>query len=214
MSITTKSSTTRLLTLIAFFLAVGVLSLRTVDLFTAAPAAQTVGHSTERALTNLLEPIVGTGNVRVAIRGAPERSFLILVNAPRTQTAASEIAASDIRAVIAASTGFQAERDTLTITQIPFARSVSGQLSTLDMLEFIGLGLLCAALLVVLISPAQTETSQPETRPATDPIRPRPVAITPTDENVDRAGNLAANDPLGTARLIRKWMGSSEGGNA
>ena len=221
MSITTKSPTTRLLTLIAFFLAVGVLSLRTVDLFTAAPTAETARPSAERTLSNLLEPITGKGNVRVAINGAPEKSYLILINGPRTPSAASEITASDVRAVIAASTRFRADRDTLTITQLPFAHSASGQLTTLDVLEFVGLGLLCGALLLILISPNQAIVRDAAAHPSDNPAVPRPVPVSAppapvpvADENIGRAGDLAANDPLGTARLIRKWMGASEGGNA
>lgn len=220
MALATRTPTTRILTLVALFMAAGVLSLRAVDLFTGPAQVSGVGSANEQALTGLLEPITGAGNVRVAIRGKPVRTFLILVNGEQTATQTSQSVKRDIETIVTAATGYKPERDILTISQFPFAKGAGGELSALEMVEFTALALLCALLIALLAAPARASVKveddkrvQADMPPANlHVVKPEPVLA--ADNDIDRAAQIAANDPSGTVRLIREWIGESEGGRS
>ena len=224
MTRTPIAPTTRLLTLMALFLAVGVLSLRAGDLFTAAPETVHAGTAKERSLTRLLEPVLGEGKVRVAIHGTGEQSILVLHDAPRLPTPDSTPLSEDIRTILSASGGFVEGRDQLTIKPMPFVTAKARPLGPLQLAELMALGLLCAALLASLVMPreraraARTLAEEPDdTRPARQPVATRRAEAMPLSDipaPVREAGHVAANDPDGTARLIRKWMGPGQGGQA
>ena len=156
---TTKTPTTRILTLIALFLAAGVLSVRGADLFTAPVQAPQSGSATEQSLINLLEPIAGSGNIRVSVQGSFDRTVLVLFNGPQVATEASEAITLEIETITKAALALDPARDTLTLSQFPFATTSQASISSLEMAELVGLGLLCALLTVMLIAPpSRTDT--------------------------------------------------------
>ncbi len=218
MVLASRTPSLRALTLLALILAVGVLSLRAIDLFTGAPEPAASTSKAEQTLTGLLEPVTGAGNVRVAIEGISPRTFLILVNGPEAPDETSTITAERIEAIVLAGTGFQADRDGLTISQFPFASGIGAEISTLKLAEFTGLSLLCTLLLVLIAMPRQPATvSQSDTsdKPKRQPASLRlvePQTAPAADTDIDRAAQIAASDPGGTARLIRAWISDSDGG--
>ncbi len=220
MAMTTKTPTTRILTLIALFLAAGVLSVRAADLFTAPVQAPQSGSATEQSLINLLEPIAGAGNIRVSIHGRFERTVLVLFNGPQAATAASEAIMLEIETITKAALALDTTRETLTLSQFPFATTSQASISSLKMAELVGLGLLCALLTVMLISPPGRADAEHKALPQDVTAQPgnlRLVKETPAaqvDTDIDRAAQIAVNDPSGTAQLIRQWIGDGEGGKA
>lgn len=221
MTRTPIAPTTRFLTLMALFLAVGVLLLRANDLFTGSPDPVQAGTAKERSLIRLLEPVVGADKVRVAIQGSSEQTYLVLYDAPRQTTPESAQIATDIQDIIIATGGFSEGVDRLTIRPVAFANTKASALTGLQLAELMALGLLCTALIASLLSPRSVAASRPvaqaDTPPARAPAPPQRAEIMPLAEPatpVREAGNIAANDPDGTARLIRKWMNSSQGGSA
>ena len=217
---TTKTPTTRFLTLIALFLAAGVLSVRAVDLFTAPTQAPQTGSTTEQALTSLLEPVAGPGNIRVSVQGSFDRTVLILFNGPKVATTASEALTLEIETITMAALALDAARDTLTLSQFPFVNTSQVTITSLEMAELVGLGLVCVLLTIMLIAPPSQTVADQKTQPqdiAPPPNTLRLVKDAPApqvDAEIDRAAEIAVNDPTGTARLIRQWIGDSEGGKA
>jgi len=215
---TTKTPTTRILTLIALFLAAGVLSIRAADLFTTPAQAPQNGSATERSLINLLEPVAGTGNIRVSIHGRFDRTVLVLFNGPQVATEDSEAITLEIETITKAALALDTARETLTLSQFPFATTSQASISSLEMAELVGLGLLCALLTVMLIAPPSRTDAEHKTLPqdvTAQPSNLRLVKEPPAaqvDAEIDRAAQIAVNDPTGTARLIRQWIG--EGGKA
>jgi flagellar biosynthesis/type III secretory pathway M-ring protein FliF/YscJ len=216
MSALHKTPTTRILTLAALTLAAGVFCLRAVDLFSGGVQPANIGSALEQELTHLIEPVAGQGNVRVSVKGGDTRTYLILLNGPQLTAEQPSVLKTNAEAIIKSAAPYNAAKDTLTLSQFPFAQSVSGELTTLEIAEFSGLGLICILLLAGLVQPAsrQTEprtqtTVAPETVPAEAPVRipARPIA------EPNRAAELAANDPDGTVRVLRAWMNDT-GGNA
>ncbi len=213
MTATDRTPTTRILTLAAIIIAAGVLSIRAFDLF-GSIQSEPVGNSTERELTYLLEPIAGEGEVRVTISGRETKSILIMLNGEvGTDLRAKRL---QIENVLIASIGYVPEKDTLTLTQFPFARGIGGTLTPLQMAEFTSLGLLCILLIGSLVIPVR---SKPLEHAA--PALPRPE---PTLRRTDRsetprkalpsslqtASTLAEAQPDKTANLVRDWMSYSE----
>ncbi|MCF6328546.1 MAG: hypothetical protein L3J02_01930, partial [Henriciella sp.] len=164
MAMTTKTPT-RILTLIALFLAAGVLSIRAADLFPAPAQAPQNGSTTEQSLINLLEPVAGAGNIRVSIHGRFDRTVLVLINGPQVATAASEATTLEIETITKAALALDTARETLTLSQFPFADRPQASLSSLEMAELVGLGLLCALLTVMLIAPPSQADAGHKTPP-------------------------------------------------
>lgn len=216
MSALNKTPTTRILTLAALTLAAGVFCLRAVDLFSGGIEPAAIGSPLEQELTHLIEPVAGQGNVRVSVRGGETRTYLVLLNGPQlTADQPSDIKIS-AEAIIKSAAPFNTAKDTLTLSQFPFAQSVSGELTTLEIAEFSGLGLICILLLAGLVQPASRQTEpRTETRATPEPVPTetpaRPISRQTTQPT--RAAELAANDPDGTVRVLRSWMNDT-GGNA
>ena len=133
MSAKTRTSYTRLIALAALIVAAGVLSMRVYDVF-GTPQSDPVGNSVERELTYLLEPIVGAEKVRVSISGRTDRTVLVMIDGP----VATDLRASrdQVETVLTAALGFDAETDTLTLTQFPFARGVGRALTPAQVVVF------------------------------------------------------------------------------
>jgi len=216
MSALNKTPTTRILTLVALTLAAGVFCLRAVDLFSGGGQSAAIGSPLEQELTHLIEPLAGQGNVRVSVKGGETRTYLVLLNGPQLTADKPSILKTNAEAIIKSAAPFNAAKDTLTLSQFPFAQSVSGELTALEIAEFSGLGLICILLLAGLVQPASRQTephtersAAPETVPTEAPAKPvsRPIA------EPNRAAEIAANDPDGTVRVLRSWMNDT-GGNA
>ncbi|MEO0450780.1 MAG: hypothetical protein AAFZ74_10735 [Pseudomonadota bacterium] len=215
MSAKDRTPPMRLLALAAFLLAAGLLSLRAYDLF-GSVKSESVGNSVERELTYLLEPITGSDRVRVSMTGEEPKSVLIMVDGD---------IATDLRPlrtrienILMASVGFDAETDTLTLTQFPFARGVGGTLTPFQIAELTGLGLLSLILLITTLSP-QRVASVVAPAPAPAPVRAEPLmartsrlpASLPPDPNtLHEASTLAETHPKDTAKLVKGWMSYAE----
>lgn len=215
MSAKTRTPYTRLIALAALIVAAGVLSMRVYDAFGSAQA-DPVGSSVERELTYLLEPIAGANKVRVSISGRTDRTVLVMIDG----AVATDLRASrdQIESVLIAALGFDAETDTLTLTQFPFARGVGGSLTPIQITEIASLGLLCCLLLVALLgtitAPVSTpvaDATVPKPRELLFPPPTRMTAAEPEpDTDLAEAGQLAQSKPDDTARLVRGWMSYAE----
>ena len=215
MSAKDRTPITRLLALAAFLLAAGLLSLRAYDLF-GSVNSEPVGNSVERELTYLLEPITGSDRVRVSVTGRTPKSVLVMVD--------GEIATdlrplrSRVENILAASIGFDADSDTLTLTQFPFARGVGGTLTPFQIAELTGLSLLSLILLFIMLTPQRSSdvaTLAPAPEPARpEPLMPRasrlpaPLPVEPSE--LSEASALAETNPQDTARLVKGWMSYAE----
>ena len=213
MSATTRTSTPRLLALAALLLAAGVFALRATDIF-SAPTPAPIGDRVEQELTYLLEPITGVDKVRVSVTGRSDRQILIMIDgALATDMRTSR---TQIESVLTAAIGFDAETDTLTLTQFPFARGVGASLTPLQIAELTGLGLLCALLLISLMNGAGARTVEPApvTPMPREPYPAQPARLSApeaeTGSDLQTAGSLAEAKPNETARLVRGWMSYAE----
>lgn len=205
-----RTPTTRLLALVALIVATGVLCLRGLDLFVdTAPPQTAFANPAERAITNLLDPIIGPGHFRVSVAlGEPSRTMILLDETRAVQNLDNQIELI-VQSILAAPDA------AITITNVPFAANAKPNLSPLQLAELMGLGLLCAMLTAQLFLPLATPQSQttiapPETamrRPDLRLVPEAPAAQHVTE--IDTAAQLAVSDPDGTARLIRSWMGRS-----
>jgi len=213
MSVRDRPSTTRLMALVAFILAAGLFSLRAYDTF-GSVTAEPMGGALEQELTYLLEPITGTDKVRVSVTGSSPKTVLLMIDGA---------VATDLRplrtrveAILVAAMAFDLERDTLTLSQFPFARGVGASLTPLQIAELTGLGMLSLLLLMVWVSPSRRAVIPPphvEQRPqalaARQPARlPAPVAE--RDPDLREASALAEAKPNETAHLVRDWMSYAE----
>ncbi len=205
-----KIPTTRLLALVALFVASGVLCLRAFDLFVDGPPKATFTNAAEQSLTNILEPVIGEGAVRVSVSGEAERTIIVLLDQSRLQPGLVET----VETITANTFGDAASK--ITITPIAFAAGTQPTLSPLQLTELISLSLLCLVLTTMLIVPPQqpvTQRAEPNTSQRAarnEGLRLVTAGTAPVqDAEIDRAAKLAASDPDGTAQLIRSWIGAS-----
>lgn len=212
MTAANRTPTTRILTLAAIIIAAGVLSFRALDLF-ASPAAPVTGNALEQRAANLLEPLVGSNAIRVSITGKEGRNILILLDGPAASVNAE--LQSNIDAILTASVGYRAERDTLTINQFPFAAGTGTSLSPLQMAEFTGLGLLCMTLLASLMlqskqaTPSEMLPNQASLKRPSRDTRHEATAVLASPE-VLSAADMAQQNPDDTVHILRNWMTESE----
>lgn len=213
MSVRDRPSTMRLMALAAFILAAGLLSLRAYDTF-GTVKSEPMGGALEQELTYFLEPITGTDKVRVSVTGSAPKNVLVMVDG----AIATDLrpVRTQIETILVAAMAFDRERDTLTLSQFPFARGVGASLTPLQIAELTGLGLLTLLLLMISASNSRRAVSMPtqiESRPpapvARQPARlPTPVAE--RDPDLRDASDLAEAKPNETAHLVRDWMSYAE----
>lgn len=213
MSAQDRPSTTRLMALAAILIAAGLFALRAYDLFGDVQSEPASG-SVAQELTYLLEPITGQDKVRVSVSGIAPKSVLIMMDGDVAEDLRPIRAR--IEPILTASIGFDAERDTLILSQFPFARGVGSSIQPLHLAELIGLGLLIA----MLIAGGTLRTPQP-TRPIPT-LEPRPVPARPAAparlvapdpepfSELREASEFVEQNPNETARLIRSWMSYAE----
>lgn len=215
MAFTVGSSPARNLTLLAMILAAGVFCLRGADILTRPAPVTATGSQAERALTNLLEPVAGPGNIRVSLKRGEIDRYMVLLNGPRETSPETERLSHDISAILTAATDYDAASDTLTITSLPFAAGITPQPTQSDWLELGGLGLLLASLTLLLTLPGKArETVDDMSSPQPRPFARAEVETTLNDgasRDIRMAGQLAQQDPDRTARLIRQWMAPNKG---
>ena len=199
--------------LAAFVLAAGLFALRAYDTLTAAKT-EPVGSALERELTYLLEPITGPNKVRVSVTGGTPKSVLVMID--------GEVATdlrplrTRIESILIASMGFEADQDTLSLSQFPFARGVGEALTPLQIAELTGLGLLSMLLLIAGLAPSRTRAEPqqltdpyPLSPPAHASARLAPPAQTPRSD-LSEAAALAEAKPNETAHVVRNWMSYAE----
>lgn len=207
-----RTPTTRLLALAAFVLAAGLLSLRAFDLF-GTPETEPVGGAVERELTYLLEPLTGEDRIRVSVTGHSPKSVLVMIDGEVGSDLRS--VRTQIENILVASIGFDLERDSLTLSQFPFARGVGASLTSFEIAELTGLGLLSLLLLGVAFTPAATPAPAPTAPTRERPIeaarqaRPSPQLLEP-NQDLEAASTLAEAQPSQTANLVRDWMSYRE----
>lgn len=213
MSAQDRPSTTRLLALAAILIAAGLFAFRAYDLF-GGTKSEPIGSSVAQELTYLLEPITGKDRARVSVSGLAPKSVLILMDGDVAEDLRPVRAR--IEPILTASIGFDPERDTLTLSQFPFARGVGASIEPLHLAELTGLGLLIA----ILIAFGTFRTPQPVVAaPIADPRPVAPREVIPTRlasldvepvSDLLEASEMAEQNPNETARLVRSWMSYAE----
>mgnify|MGYP000704692943 CR=1 FL=1 len=208
-----RPSTTRLMALAAFILAAGLFSLRAYDTF-GSVSSEPKGGVLEQELTYLLEPITGADKVRVSVTGSAPKNVLVMIDG----TFATDLRPlrTRIETILVAAMAFDRERDTLTLSQFPYARGVGASLTPAQIAELTGLGLLTLLLLLIwgaptrrlAIAPAQIDQRPPAPAPRQQARLPAPVAE--FDPDLRDASALAEAKPHETAHLVRDWMSYAE----
>ena len=214
MSAKDRTPTTRLLALAALFIAAGLLALRAYDVFGASPS-EPIGSPAERELTYLLEPITGSDRVRVSLSNTRPRQILVMIDGEVASD--MRLLRSRVEDILVASINYDAEADTLKLSQFPFARGVGAALTPFQIAELSGLSLLTLALLGLLFGrqsslAPDTVISEPTLAPApiTSRATPRPLPMAHSDDELQSAGTLAETKPNETANLVRDWLSYAE----
>ncbi len=194
------SPTTRILALAVLIMAAGLFSVRAFSVFTKeAPQIQS-SNLVEQKVTTLLAPLVGDGNVRLAIRPLQngQTSFFLMIK----ETVAFDQV--EVETVLQAAAGYKPGTDQLTIMQTPF-KTMRAAPSAIDVAELSGLGLLLAFLVFIL----RPQSVEPK------PLRPQPAAQlskevlhtqAEPEPDFSEAAKLATSSPQQAANLIRTWI--------
>ncbi|MEM1036346.1 MAG: hypothetical protein AAGI14_06255 [Pseudomonadota bacterium] len=204
----TRSTTTRPLALAAMTMVAGVLFLRALALFGAPPQTETIGSPQEHRFTALIEPFVGPDRVRTSIqRNADGRyDWLVLIHGQ----ALSEGAASEhapMIANLAVARGFQVDRDRLEIIQQPFAGTLRGALTPLEIAELGALGIALISLIILYVRAPEQKRKEQQAPPTPQRGTKEDTHFQPLNDNSHRkAAALANAAPERSANLIRRWM--------
>ncbi len=208
----------RLLAIVACALALGLAGWRTFDIMTKPASATLTGTAYEQELVSLIEPVAGSGHVRLNLHRSETgaRTFLILIDGPEIRQNPHAIR---IETLLASAAGFNAANgDRLDIQQFPFASGVSARPSEAELAELAGLGLLALLLGYMAFMPERTRLTAPTqtARPETEQSAPRLRRMLPdastleTPTHTRRATSEAARDPAAAAAVVRKWMRDGE----
>ncbi|MEM5518419.1 hypothetical protein WNY37_15795 [Henriciella sp. AS95] len=175
-------------------------------------------------LTNLLEPVLGRGDVRVAIHQAADggQSFLILVNRPKEAFAIDPQKYDQVSMILDAAAGYDASVDRLQIQPIVFASGLSGGFSAGQLIELGGLLVIGGLLAFLLLTnrqeqPVAAPASPRVDLPANDTPRLHAKQVPDLPANNDSAAEarrIARENPQETAKIIRSWINSSEDGGS
>lgn len=211
-------SVLRLLLLLSLSVTVAVLCLRAYSVLTQDTHSPTLSLAEDK-VTGLLETVFGVGEVRVAIRPASPKTYLILVNGDAA-TVDSDTR-DKIETLLVAAQGYAPETDILTIQQYPFATAFTYQLSPSQVGEF--LGLLLAIVLqamgllfsretrapmiddVRMLAPTPLQSVQ-QNLSASDSARARPI-----DTERGQVVRASQQQPEHAVSVLRQWMQSSGG---
>lgn len=199
--------------LVAFALALGLLAWR--GKFIVMPSGQNMAAHTasEVALFNIIEPVVGAANMRVAVTRAGDagRTVTVLLN----ETVGGEL--SRVRALAKSTLAIDpAQGDTLSIETAAFAVGAGGATTLADYIELCGLALLAGLTGWIGLRPHTTPQSNAIVAPAQADVewpREREPAVAANRGVVppsDPVSSVAKADPARAANVIRGWM-SPEG---
>lgn len=214
MRVKDRAPTLRWFGLVAIFIAAGLFTLRAYVTF-SGPQSTPVGSAVEQHVTYLLEPITGNDKVRVSISGLAPKVILVMVDGDMATDLRPQRAR--IESILVAAIGFDPERDTLTLTQFPYAAGVGSSLTALEIGELLALGGLTALLLTLWLvrAPMYVEEGRPSDEPRAPVAISHPSArLTPSApplaSNLSEAADLAEKRPNETAELVRNWMSHAE----
>jgi flagellar biosynthesis/type III secretory pathway M-ring protein FliF/YscJ len=203
---------TRAIALFALVIA-GVLgSWRASDLFTQPVEAWVPGSAVETSLMGILEPVAGTGNIRLSVtgNGGSGRSVLILLSSDASETAPTLQRLATSAILLSPETG-----DQLIIEQADFAHGVAGRPDATGWTELGLYALLCGLLAWVgFRAPVDAAT---EGKGAAVPVEPKAARVDPADispkpklravrQTDPDAASLVRKDPARTASILRSWM--------
>lgn len=168
----------------------------------------------DETLTGLIEPIAGAGNIRISIsqNAAGQKTALVVLNA-LSKDAVAQI--ETVKRIVLTGANIDLEvGDTVVIEQVPFASSISGGLSTDNMIE---LGVFVALLGLMAIAAVKNRDSEIASVPQTEAsFRARPqsldieAAVSKNAPSVPRQTSKLAKsineDPAAAAEVLRGWM--------
>lgn len=207
-----RSPSVRGLTLCLLVLALGLLGWRALSMF-SAPVPVANAH----AFTPLAETLTGPGHVRV--ESDPNGALLILIDGP--EGALSNALVTRLRNL---ASRLYPDAPPATIEQYPFADGATPRPSSTDLAELAVLLLIAGGLalslgrsivrapnhLPDLTTPAHPPASfhPPSLQSVSEPAHAAPPAQLDT---VEKAADLAQEDPEATAAIIRQWLHREEG---
>ena len=211
----------RAISAFAAFILLGLGIWRASEVFTQ-PAERSAPISLEQEkLLHVIEPLAGTGNVRLTVHrtDAGARNFLVMID---TANSTARGTGKDVEAIFTKAAGFDAARgDTLTVQEFPFAEGASARPAPTDLAQLGIIGLLVFLLSWAAFAPVPSAgtpalvSRKKERRSAqtASPRRTRPVPVDLSPEEGSRAAaaaKTARENPTETANVIRAWMRSPE----
>ncbi|MGH1421680.1 MAG: hypothetical protein ACRBEQ_07670 [Hyphomonas sp.] len=199
--------------LVAFALALGLLAWRGTFLF--MPAEQNISalSASEAALFNMIEPIVGAANVRVAVTPLQDgaRVVTVLLN----ESVGAEM--SQVRELAARTLSIEPSRgDALSVETAAFSAGAGGTATFAEYIELCGLVLLAGLTGWIGLRPYTAASSAVATAPtlSSADISRSPELIVPTPQptiaKVDPLASVAKSDPARAADVLRGWMTPKE----
>lgn len=199
--------------LVAVALALGLLAWR--GKFVVMPSGQDVSaySASEVALFNIVEPIVGAANVRVAVTqlGDGARIVTVLLN----ETVGGEL--SQVRGLAARTLSIEPSRgDTLSVETAVFSAGAGGAATFADYIELCGLALLAGLTGWIGLRPQAGASGAIANTPAFSSVENRqPTEILmPTGQvaptKADPLASIANSDPARAAGVLRGWMTPEE----
>lgn len=216
--IETGANRLRIIGLAICLISLGLLAWRVSTSLSSAPSAQ-INSPAAASVLNIVEPLLGAENIRVAISEAGgSKSAVVVVNARVFSGNPSQI--KTLKSLVTETAGLNLEGgDRLRIEQTPFVSSGLASRSVTDFVEW--LGLITIALLGVstaMTRPRQTaqphigfDVIEPTIETVSDPILPATEPVRrPTSIGVEDAAALARQNPKQAARVVRGWLQGRE----
>lgn len=168
----------------------------------------------DETLTGLIEPIAGAGNIRISIsqNAAGQKTALVVLNA-LSKDAVAQI--ETVKRIVLTGANIDLEvGDTVVIEQVPFASSISGGLSTDNMIE---LGVFVALLGLMAIAAVKNRDSEIASAPQTEAsfrarsqsldIEAEVSKIAPSvPRQTSKLAKSINEDPAAAAEVLRGWM--------
>lgn len=217
---------TRLAALIALAITACLFAWRANTLLTDGAPATDAQTFQQRQLTSLLEPLFGTGNVRVASHTGSDgnRQFLVMINSEAQGIPVDRPVFERVVTILESSAGYDRAADSLHVQPFAFAPGTAGGFRTIELYELGALGLIGLLLAFLMLMPpgrqdkaapataaAPRKSDQPEIQPASQVMRSAPQPGTPANEDeFALARNAAARDPKAAARLVRQWLSKDD----
>ncbi|MCZ4299306.1 hypothetical protein [Henriciella marina] len=215
---------TRLVALIALAITACLFAWRANTLLSdGAPSAEAQTFE-QRQLTNLLEPVFGARNVRVATHTGSDgnQQFLLLVNSTERGVPVDRTVFDRVVTILETTAGYDRAADSLHIQPFAFAPGTAGGLQQVEMYELGALGAVALLILIYMLLPLRSrdEVTDPfpraeaplELKSASQMMRSpaEPAQAANEDEFID-VREAAMRDPKAIAQVVRGWLSSDEG---